>query len=281
MDRHQWIATGSAAALLFALFLFGRTKPLPKGDVGAAEGRPASESLDIEAVMDTLRNRLTPGQSARITTLENTITRGDLATQRVQAYGQLAAYWRDSVGEYLPYLWYTGEKAKLEKSEKSLTFAGHSYLEELRGTADPEVKSWMASEARKLFQEALKLDPDDDSTKVGLGSTYFFGTEQGSSPMQGIQGIREVADRDTANTFAQFMLGYGGMLSGQFDKAEERLLRVVRLQPGNREAIFLLAECYERMGRKEEAVAWFEKGKAMVDNPDVIRAIDEKIKSLK
>jgi cytochrome c-type biogenesis protein CcmH/NrfG len=98
--------------------------------------------------------------------------------------------------------------------------------------------------------------------------------------MEGIMGIREVAQRDSSNMFAQFMLGYGGFVSGQYEKAADRFLRVIGSEPENKEAIFLLAETYERLGDKSNAIRWFTEGRRKVDNPEVIKAINEKIKSL-
>ena len=86
-----------------------------------------------------------------------------------------------------------GEKAKLEKSEKNLNFAAQSYLEELKGVADPSLKSWMAIQAKDLFTGSLEMNPLNDSAKVGLGSTFFFGAGGAASPMEGIMKIREVA----------------------------------------------------------------------------------------
>jgi len=80
--------------------------------------------------------------------------------------------------------------------------------------------------------------------------------------------------------YAQFMLGYGGMMTGQFDKAAERLKKVVAHQPENQEAVFLLAEAYERMGDKKNAIEWYKVGKKGVTNPELIKAIDDKIKTL-
>ena len=139
----------------------------------------------------------------------------------------------------------------------------------------------MANQARDLFTAALELNPQNDSSKVGLGSAYLFGAEGVNSPMEGILKIREVADRDSSNIYAQFMLGYGALVSGQLDKAIERLLRVTRLQHDHTEAVFLLAEAYEKSGDKINAIGWYEKGKKHVSNPQLVGAIDEKIKSLK
>ena len=281
MNKQQWIVAGSGVIILFSLFFFGRTKPHSKGIV-AQETHKSDEhnSLNIEDILTNSKKQLTPKQAARITSLENTISRGDLVTQKIGVYGQLALYWKDSAGQYLPYLWYTGEKAKLEKSEKNLNFAAHSYLEELRGVGDPSLKSWMALQAKDLFTRSLEMNPLNDSAKVGLGSTFFFGAGGDASPMEGIMSIREVATRDTSNMYAQFMLGYGGMISGQLDKAAERFLKVVQNEPGNNEAVFLLAETYERLGNKKQSIYWFTEGKKRVSNPEVIKAIDDKIKSL-
>jgi cytochrome c-type biogenesis protein CcmH/NrfG len=52
--------------------------------------------------------------------------------------------------------------------------------------------------------------------------------------------------RDSTNMYAQFMLAYGGILSGQFDKAIERLEKVVHAEPTNSKPCSL-AEAYEKM----------------------------------
>jgi Flp pilus assembly protein TadD len=70
------------------------------------------------------------------------------------------------------------------------------------------------------------------------------------------------------------------MVSGQFGKATERFSKVVDAQPGNKEAVFLLAESCERSGDRKQAAKWFRVGRALVDNPEVLRAIDEKLKTL-
>ena len=70
--------------------------------------------------------------------------------------------------------------------------------------------------------------------------------QQPQEVMKGIQQILEVARRDSLNMYAQFMLGLGGIESGQFDKAIQRLLKVVQFDPGNLEAVLSLGEAYER-----------------------------------
>jgi cytochrome c-type biogenesis protein CcmH/NrfG len=147
---------------------------------------------------------------------------------------------------------------------------------------NPALKGWMATSAKELFEKALELNPGNDSTKVGLGGSYIFGgqADNPTEVMQGIQRILEVAHRDSTNMYAQFMLGLGGIESGQFDKAIERLTNVVRHQPANIEAILLLAEVHQQKGDKADAIKWYEAAKKLISNPEMIQAIDQRIKTL-
>ena len=278
--RQQWIVAIGSILLLLVLYFFGRTKPYPRDAASVAARDTAFSVLNFDNILLQAKQKLGPDQQARLNKLENSISRGDVKTQKIALYGELAAFWKDSAKIREPWLYYTGEKAKLENSEKNLNFAGQSYLEELKTVSDPSVKSWMATQAQGLFDQVLQINPANDSAKIGWGSTFIFGASGSTSPMEGIMKIREVAQRDSNNMYAQFMLGYGGMMTGQFDKAAERLEKVVRNDPGNQEAIFLLGEAYERKGDKASAIKWYTLGKKKVTNPDLIKAIDEKITSL-
>ena len=281
LRKQQWIVVAAGSVLLFALFVFGKfTPPHEHNHETSSEVKPTNEpNFDFNLYLSNLKKDLTPSQSAYLTSLEDAISRGDLVTQKQQNFQALSNFWRDSARAFTPYIYFLGEKAKLENSEKSLNFAAHSMLEELRGIPDPGLKSWMANQANELFKKSLELNPNNDSTIVGQGSTFFFGAN--GAPMEGIMNIRKVVEKNPDNVFAQFMLGYGGLISGQNDKAIERFLKVTALDPENTEAIFLLAEVYERDGKKKEAKSWYEKGLSKVKNPELVKALEEKINSLK
>ncbi len=239
------------------------------------------EVLDIDQILGDAKSRLTPEQQAWLGAKENSIVRGDLQTQKIQLYDELAGFWRDTARVFEPYIYYLGEKSKLENSEKNLTFAAHLYLRQLKTVEQHALQVWMANQAAGLFRQALELNPANDSSRVGLGSCYIFGASGASSPMEGIQKILEVVNEHPDNIYGQFMLGYGGIMTGQYDKAAERLLTVTRADPDNSEAVFLLAEAYERNGDNAKAAEWYEKGKRFVQNPELLTEIDKRIKALK
>ena len=285
MKKQQTILVSGGVLLLIALFVFGKTVPPKNNDVKqpvASNGNTVA-AFDISAALTVAKDKLNPAQQSYVNSLESAVVRGDVKNQQIHIYHQLASFWKDSVPTFEPYVFYTAEASKLENSEKSLTFAAQLFLDNLRGMEDPATKTWMAGQTRELFEKALAINPSNDSARIGVGSAYIFGSpaENPQELMQGIQKILEVARRDSSNMYAQLMLGIGGVVSGQYDKAIERLLKVVSFTPGNTEAILTLAEAYERKGDKVNAARWYETSKKLVGNPEVIKEIDKRIQSLK
>ena len=155
LKKEQWIAVAASAVLLLSLYTFGRFKPSHTEHTDHTD-TPTTEKFEISQYINSLKKELPPTQSAYLTTLEDALTRGDLVNQRIANFQALSAFWRDSARSFLPFIYYTGEKAKLENSEKNLNFAAQSMLEELRGISNPELKKWMAIEANNLFNRSKK-----------------------------------------------------------------------------------------------------------------------------
>jgi len=136
------------------------------------------------------------------------------------------------------------------------------------------------------------LDPGNDSVKVSLGSCYIFGSSSGSpqETMQGILKIREVAQRDTTNMYAQYMLGIAGVVSGQSDRAIDRFQTVLRHDPDNLDAMMRLADLYQGKGDRAAAKKTYQslksgfirlEGTGKVKNDtSFIREIDKRIQLL-
>jgi hypothetical protein len=57
------------------------------------------------------------------------------------------------------------------------------------------MQRWLATQAKELFDKALIINPNNDSTKIGIGVCYMFGNIS-DNPMQGILAIREIADKN-------------------------------------------------------------------------------------
>lgn len=282
MKKQQLILVGSGFLLLILLLFFAKTVPSKKS-TAPAETAAATGGFKVQSLLLATKKELNPARQAYLASLETAVVRGDVKDQQIHVYHQLTAFWRDSVPVPPLYAWYTAEASKLENSEKSLTFAARLFLDNLRGEEDPGIKTWMAGQGKELFERALQLNPANDSSKIGLGSCYIFGSpaDDPQQVMQGIQQILEVARRDSSNMYAQLMLGIGGVVSGQLDKAIVRLQKVVSHDPANMEAVITLAEAYEQQGDKVNAVKWYKSAQKFITNPEINGEIDKRIKSLK
>ncbi len=272
--------TAGGLVLLFSLLIFGK---IETKKVDSAQPVATTPTLNIQDIIAKEKQKLPPSKVISVSKLENNITRGDLKKQEVNQYTALADFWKDSAGIFLPYAYYLSEAAKLDNSEKNLTFAARLILENMRREDNAEIKSWEAETAASLFQKALQLDPGNDELKVGLGSCYVYGQGMAGDPqqtMKGIQQLLEVIRKDSNNMQAQMVLGIGAVISGQNEKAVERLNKVVSFDPHNLEAVSWLADAYAATGDKANAIKWYEQSKHLVNNPEFSKEVDERIKAL-
>jgi tetratricopeptide (TPR) repeat protein len=280
LKRQQLIVVGGGFLLLILLFFFVKTVPPKKAEIVASPNTPHVEkTVDVEKLLTHAKERLTPAQLQKVTSLENSVKRGDVKNQQIAVYKQLASFWEDSVRLFEPYAYYTAEAAKLENSEKNLTFAAHLFLNSLKTEENPAMQNWLATNAKDLFERALQINPTNDSSTIGLGACYIFGNIS-DNPMEGIAKIRQVVEKDPGNVFGQMVLGLGGVKSGQYDRAIERFKIVVEKQPDNLEAALNLAECYDRKGEKDNAVKWYKEVKSKIANPEAQKELDARIKAL-
>lgn len=278
MKKPQWITVTVGAALVILLYFFGRIVPDKKP---SPQGKGTEEAvLSIDTILFHAKERLSLEQSQRITALENSVVRGDVKDQQLKVYHQLAHFWSDTAKIFEPYAWYEAESARLENSEKTLTFAAHLFLDNLRSEENPALKRWKAMQAKDLFERSLKINPGNDSSTVGLGACYIFGNIA-DNPMEGILKVRSVAEKDSTNIYAQSVLGYGSLISGQYDRAISRFQNVVRLQPANLEAIMVLADLYERKADKNSAISWYDKAVPLIKNPALKTEVEKRVEELK
>ncbi|HLL41484.1 MAG TPA: tetratricopeptide repeat protein [Segetibacter sp.] len=280
MKKQQIILVSGGFLLLILLFFFGNTIPPKKPAAVAADTPHQEKKLDTEKLLTHAKERLTPQQLEKVTSLENSVKRGDVKNQQLAVYRQLTSFWRDTIKLFEPYAFYIAQTAKLENSEKSLTFAAHLFLNNLKTETDPPMQNWLASNAKDLFEQALKVNPENDSSKVGLGACFIFGNIS-ENPMEGIAAVREVVQRNPDNLFGQMILGLGGVKSGQFDRAIERFTIVADKQPDNLEAILNLAEAYDQKGDKANAIKWYTVVKEKISNSEAQKELETRIKALK
>ncbi|MCA6467998.1 MAG: hypothetical protein IM552_08335, partial [Chitinophagaceae bacterium] len=129
MKKYQLSLVAVALIVLLSLFFFGKThlpninQPSPAELSG--EGHHGQQTTEL---LTASKSRLTKTQQAYLQKIENQLDKSLPADEKLHLLHQLSRFWADSADNFLLYAFYNGEAAKLENSEKSLTFAARLFL---------------------------------------------------------------------------------------------------------------------------------------------------------
>ena len=279
MRKPQLILILSGLLLFSVLYFF--TPRYTAKEANESNQSAENQVVTTESILNTAKLALSESQKISLLSIENQLLNASNAQDSLKSYKALTRFWADSAQKLAPYLYFSYSAALLENSEKSLTFAAQLLVDNLlTPDAPPALLPWIAGNAKVLLEKALVINPKNDSAKINLGACYLFGNLS-DNPMQGITKIKEVVDKDSTNAYGQFILALGGKKSGQYDKAIERFLTVINIQPNQIEAMIHLAECYELTDQKALAIEWYTKVSNSVNIPEAKEAISKRIKELK
>ncbi len=282
MRRSHYISIIAAVALIAALYWGVNTKPIadPDQKKPAAGAQAAAGGAVQPASLDSIiksSTQLLPAHAAEeINQLKKEAEQAS-EEKKAEYYGSIATIWQEHKQVPLA-AYYMAEQAKLENSEKKLNFAGQLFLSLMHNMQDPSMQVWAAEQGISCLERSLEINPDNDTTKMALASGYVDGTAQ---PMKGIQLLLGITREEPDNIPANLMLGKMSIRSAQYQKALGRFETVLKKDPENTEAMYLLAVVYKELGQKEKAIELLEKCKAKVDNPEFSKDIDAFIKTFK
>jgi tetratricopeptide (TPR) repeat protein len=272
----------SAIALIALLFFFGNTvekghKPaaMPSAGGPMQQGQmPAVAPADFDSLLAAAKMKLSPKDQASIMAEENSVTRGDVKAQQIRAYENLGKLWMDRNRAIAAY--YFAKSGELENSEKKLTFAAHLLSEGMQDEQNAAVRQWMANEAIESYNQALNINPGNDTIRVDLALMYVNGSGQ---PMKGIQLLLAMVQKDSTNIPANVILGKLAVESGQLDKAIERGNKILSFDKNNWQAYLFMGEAYKRKGNKTKAIELFNEAKKIKSDSSFNEDIDKYIKS--
>lgn len=171
------------------------------------------------------------------------------------------------------------EAASLSNTDSAWVAAADYLYGSAFATDNQPLTQYVISQAIACYEKALALNPENTGAKISMAVAYLEGQAE---PMKGVMILREITDKDPDNISANLILGKYGIVSGQFDKAVQRLQKVLSVDSLNVDAYLYLAEAYEGMGDKAKAIETLEKCKDLMKNhPGFSNEISNYIEKLK
>ncbi len=248
----------------------------------SAGGQPAAMpntrvAASADSIISAARLAVTKPSADSIASLEKQLSTIRDSSQMVVLFTRISRVW-ENAKQLQAAAFFTAKAAKLEKSEKKLTFAGQLFLELMEHESSSSIQAFDAGEAVSCLEQSLKINPDNEDTKLALATALIEGAGE---PMKGVQILLAITKEKPDDIPANMLLGRMSIQSGQFDKAIGRFETVLKKEPEHKEALYFLSQAYEGKGDKKKAIELLEQCKKAVNNPEFSRDIDEHINSLK
>jgi predicted Zn-dependent protease len=273
----QYTVVIIAVTALFATYFMGSTK-FPQQKIIAEQ----QKAMTAESLMVAAEVNFTASQKEHFNHLKDDLSKATTDTSKTKIYEELIEFWGgDAKNDELAAFYYA-EKAKLENSEKNLTFAANLILMNcLNDNTNSLKKGFKANLAKEMFEKALLKNPTNDSLNIGLGGSYMLGATT-DNPMKGTLVLLEMVKKDSTNAYAQKMLGYGGLLTGQTEKAIERFIKSYTYNNKDQNLVIDIALLSKSIGKIEQANKWYAIGnKLFADNPSLLKEFQKEFQSSK
>jgi tetratricopeptide (TPR) repeat protein len=280
----HYITIASGIALGSALYFGGNTVPPPQpamqgmpGAMGGPMNGGMRKQVSFDTVLATSLKRLSPEARHKLETIAAGLAKKSDSAAMVSDFNDMAKIWAEEKDPKIA-AHFKGIAAKLENSEKNLTFAARLFLELLPDEENPDYQSWESSEAVAYAQLAVEKDSASEDAKLALATGYLEGSGE---PMKGVQLLLGIVRERPDDIPANLLLGKMSVRSGQMDKAVGRLETVLKQEPQNTEALYYLAQAYKGKGDKAKALELLQKCKKAVNDPEFDKKADEEMNSLK
>ena len=248
MFKNPWILAGILLIIMILCYGFLETKPsdLRQSDEVRLKNLTA---IGVENILLAEQNKLTEAQKAELSELETGFNQEKTDSIKSETAKKLSGFWyQKSVFALAGH--YAEEVAKIEKSGESWAIAATSYIEGL-DSEQKDVKDLCLKKAEEMSQNAISLEPNNPDYRLNLATAYIkYPTD---NPMQGILMMRDLEKQFPDYLPVKLTLAQLSIQTGQWDKAEERLRKLIQDYPNQKDAYCLLADVLVEKGKPEEA----------------------------
>ena len=256
------------SVILFVLLFIANKKPVKKAE-DIAE-KTTAQVVDTKVYVDALVSAMPEKDKKEFENLDKKAT----DTTGINAVVDFFNTKKMPVAS----CFYYQKKAEKVNTAKIWCDAGNRYFYSVGFVKDKNQAQSLYQSAMFCYNKSLAIQPDYSQAKIQLASCYVEGS---TDPMKGIGMLKEVEQADSTNIQVQMVLGAFAVKSGQFDKAETRYQKVLRIKPDYLEAYLFLADVYEKKGEKPKTIETLEKYVALTPDKEIKEQIKKYITQLK
>lgn len=253
MNQTQWIVVGLSLGLFFVLYLGCETKPPEQKAIEKSRALNI-ETTTITNLLREAKSSLTPTGSNDVLSLEAMLEQTSTDTQKVDVLKQLSGTWFE-LGFPAIAGYYAEEIAQIDGSANAWAMAGTTYNICLQQTEAQKISVFCEERAIAAFESAISENPDNPTHKLNLALIYTERPPQ-DNPMKGILMLRDLTEQYPENAAILYHMGRLAIMTGQYERAVERLTAALNLEPQSKRINCLLAEAYTGMGNVEGAKAF-------------------------
>lgn len=251
MTKTQIAAMVSATVLFLAMYFGCETQSKDQQSLEKTRVFTA-ESTDVNVLMKEAQGRLDADSKNKISSIEQEL---ELVQSDSSAYTatliRLAGAWFQS-GEPAVSGHYAQLVAERLQTEDAWSKAGTTYAICLQRSQEEKVRTFCTQRAVAAFESAISISPDNIAHRVNLAVVHAENPPK-EDVMRGITMLLELNRQYPENVSVLNNLGRLAIQTGQFDKAIQRLERVLEIEPGNPTATCLMADAWNGAGDAAKA----------------------------
>ena len=150
---------------------------------------------------------------------------------------------------------YAEEVARLEETGESWGIAANTYVLGMQRYEEVDMIEFSKKKAIENYEKAISTAPNEVEYKVNLAVCYAEKPDQ-DNPMKGVLMLLDLDKKNPNEPQVLNTLAYYGLQTGQVDKAEQRLKKVLELDENNQRAICLMARLLRAKGENDKAVVF-------------------------
>jgi tetratricopeptide (TPR) repeat protein len=257
MSKNPWFAVIIAGILFTVLYFACETSP--KNIQAAEKSRAANfEITNIQNLLKEAQVDLSPDVKATIETYEFQLKNPTDQEEELEILKNLSSIWYQQ-NAFAIAGHYAQEIAEKTGTEEAWSICGTTFYAGIASSdvADKE-RQYCQGRAIEAFENAISINPLNTQHKINL-ALCFVEIPPSDNPMKGIQMLLSLNEKFPEDPSVLIQLARLGMQTGQYEKAEGRLLKVLNIDETNKRAVCLLNELYENSGNMEQAKLYKEK----------------------